>query len=157
MQVQRDVADFGVRPDDESALEQDRDSPAGDAIRHEATYRPANRGRWTVARYKYLVFTNARDARDDEFNQWYDGVHLAEVVAVPGFTGAERYAIRPQPGEPAPSHRYLAVYDMETDDVSATLAELMRRGTSGGFQMTDALADGAVTRLYEVITPHRAR
>jgi hypothetical protein len=33
----------------------------------------------------------------------------------------------------------------------------MRRGTSGGFQMTDALADGAVTRLYEVITPHRAR
>lgn len=109
-----------------------------------------------MARYKYLVFTNACDGRDDEFNTWYDDVHLAEVVAVPGFTGAERYAVRPQPGELEPSHRYLAIYEMETNDVQATIAELMRRGTSGGFQMTDSLADGALTRLYEVITPHRA-
>ena len=104
-----------------------------------------------MARYKYLVFTNARDERDDEFNQWYDEVHLAEVVAVPGFTGAERYALRPQPGEPEPSHRYLAIYDMETDDVSATLADLLRRGASGGFKMTDSLADGALTRLLSLI------
>ena len=110
-----------------------------------------------MARYKYLVFTNARDGRDDEFNEWYDDVHLAEVVAVPGFTGAERYAIRPLSGDPAPSDRYLEIYDMAPDDVTATFAELMRRGTSGGFRMTDSLADGALTRLYEVITPHRAR
>lgn len=108
-------------------------------------------------KYKYLVFTNARDGRDDEFNAWYDEIHLPEVVAVPGFTGAERYAIRPQPGDPEPKHRYLAIYDMETEDVSATLKELMRRGTTGGFRMTDALGDGARTDLYEVITPHRSR
>jgi len=110
-----------------------------------------------MRRYKYLVYTNARDGRDDDFNAWYDDVHLGEVVAVPGFTGAERYAARPQPGEDAPSHKYLAIYDMETDDVAATLAGLLKRGTSGGFKMTDALADGARTVLYEVITPHRGR
>lgn len=110
-----------------------------------------------MKKYKFLVFTNARDGRDDEFNAWYDEIHLPEVVAVPGFTGAERYAIRPQPGEPAPTHRYLAIYDMETDDVSATLGGLMQRGTSGGFRMSDALGDGARTHLYEVITPLRGR
>jgi hypothetical protein len=110
-----------------------------------------------MAKYKFLVFTNARDGRDAEFNAWYDDVHLAEVVEVPGFTGAERYALRPQPGEPPPTHEYLAIYDMETDDVSATLAGLMQRGASGGFRMSDSLADGARTHLYEVITPHRSR
>ena len=110
-----------------------------------------------MAKYKFLVFTNARDGRDDEFNEWYDEVHLGEVVAVPGFTGAERYAIRPQPGEDAPSHQYLAIYDMETDDVKATLAGLLGRGAAGGFKMSDALGDGARTHLYEVITPHRSR
>ena len=110
-----------------------------------------------MASYKYLVFTNARDGRDDEVNKWYDDVHLAEVVETPGFTGAERYAIRPDPGEVEPAHKYLAVYDMETDDVNATLAGLLRRGAAGGFKMSDALGDGARMLLYEVITPHRTR
>jgi len=109
-----------------------------------------------MRQYKYLVYTNARDGRDAEFNAWYDDVHLAEVVAVPGFTGAERYAVRPQPGEAPPAHRYLAIYDIETDDVAATLESLLKRGAEGGFRMTDALADGAKTVLYEVITPRRA-
>lgn len=110
-----------------------------------------------MPRYKYLVYTNAKDGRDSEFNRWYDEIHLDEVVAVPGFTGAERYAIRPQPGEPAAPHRYLAIYDIESDDVAGTIAELMKRGTEGGFRMTDSLADGARTVLYEVLTPHRGR
>lgn len=110
-----------------------------------------------MKKYKFLVFTNARDGRDDEFNAWYDEIHLPEVVEVPGFTGAERYAIRPQPGEPAPTHRYLAIYDMETDDVSATLRGMMKKGASGGFRMSDALDDGARTHLYEVITPFKGR
>ena len=110
-----------------------------------------------MAQYKFLVFTNARDGRDDEFNKWYDETHLGEVIDVPGFTGAERYAVRPQPGEEAPAHKYLAIYDMQTDDVASTLAGLMRRGSQGGFKMTDALDDGARTQLVEVITPHRSR
>lgn len=110
-----------------------------------------------MRRYKFLVFTNAREGRDAEFNRWYDEIHLDEVVTVPGFTGAERYAIRPQPGEPLPEHRYLAIYDIETEDVARTLAGLMERGTTGGFRMSDALADGARTVLYEVLTPHRGR
>ncbi|HPG28726.1 MAG: hypothetical protein H6748_16830 [Spirochaetaceae bacterium] len=110
-----------------------------------------------MRRYKFLVFTNAVDGRDEEFNRWYDDVHLDEVIEVPGFTGAERYALRPGPGEDAPPHRYLAIYDMETDDVGGAIDELMRRGTQGGFRMTDALAPDARTWLYEVVTPHRRR
>lgn len=110
-----------------------------------------------MKKYRFLVFTNAKPGRDAEFNAWYDDVHLAEVVSVPGFTGAERQEIRPAPGEPKPSHRYLAIYDIESDDVDATLEGLMKRGTSGGFRMTDALADDARMALYEVVTPHRSR
>lgn len=111
-----------------------------------------------MRKFKFLVFTNARDGRDAEFNRWYDDVHLGEVVAVAGFTGAERYAIRPQPGDPEPAHRYLAIYDIESDDVSKTLTGLMERGAQGGFRMSDSLDSAtAKTVLYEVVTPHRSR
>jgi hypothetical protein len=32
-----------------------------------------------------LVLVNAKDDRDDEFNRWYEDVHLNDILAVPGF------------------------------------------------------------------------
>jgi hypothetical protein len=111
-----------------------------------------------VRQYRLLVYTNARDGCDDEFNRWYDDIHLGEVVALPGFTGAERCAIRSKPGEPAPAHRYLAVYEIETDDIDETMAGLMSHGAKGGFRLSDSLdRTSAKTVLYEVITPNRSR
>ena len=37
-----------------------------------------------------LVFSNATDGRDEEFNTWYDEVHVPEVLEVDGVSGASR-------------------------------------------------------------------
>ena len=37
-----------------------------------------------------LVYTNAVEGRDEEFNRWYDEIHLPEVLALPEFTRASR-------------------------------------------------------------------
>ena len=42
---------------------------------------------------KFLVFTNAADGRDDEYNKWYDEVHAVEMCALPEYTGVTRYRL----------------------------------------------------------------
>ena len=39
-----------------------------------------------------VVYSRPTDpARDDDYNDWYDNVHLREVCEVPGFVSARRY------------------------------------------------------------------
>ena len=85
-------------------------------------------------------------SREDEYNEWYDNTHLAEVCAVPGFTGATRYKIAgdltPDGVVPADRSRpaYLAVYTMESDDLDGVLQELGAQAGDGRMQMSDALS-----------------
>jgi hypothetical protein len=60
-----------------------------------------------------VVMTNAVEGRDEEFNRWYDDVHVRDVLAKGPFVSAERYrAAAAQPGA-EPEYRYLAVYELE--------------------------------------------
>ena len=57
--------------------------------------------------------------RDAEFNEWYESVHMPEVLALDGFVSARRF--RPvRPGEP-----YVAVYEIDADDDLAIVHEYM--------------------------------
>jgi hypothetical protein len=58
-----------------------------------------------------LVGVNCVDpARETEFNDWYENVHLPEVCRAPGVKGADRYQI----AAPAPdSPQYLAMYQLD--------------------------------------------
>ena len=106
-----------------------------------------------MATYRFIVFTTAADGRDAEFNQWYDEVHLAEVLAVPGFTSAERAIVESGDGMGAET-RYVAIYEMDTEDPARVLEELRSRVAAGQIQMSDTL--GAIERhLCRVITPRR--
>ena len=56
--------------------------------------------------------------REDEYNEWYSSVHIPEILAVPGFTAARRYKVI---GADGPV--YVAVYDIEADDITAPVEE----------------------------------
>jgi hypothetical protein len=85
-------------------------------------------------------------SREDEYNDWYDNTHLPEVCAVPGFVAATRFQIvgdmtpnglvPPDPSRPA----YLAIYEMESDDLEGTLKELAVRSGDGRVNMSDSLS-----------------
>ena len=75
-------------------------------------------------------------AREDEYNKWYSGTHIPEVLAVPGVTGARRYKLLGgDDAEPA----YLAIYELDADDLTAPLRELSARSASGQTQLSDVL------------------
>jgi hypothetical protein len=71
-----------------------------------------------------LVQTNALPGQEAEFNEWYEKIHLGDILAVPGIATAQRFRLSPvkRGGNystmPAP-FQYLAIYEFtgETNDV----------------------------------------
>ena len=99
-----------------------------------------------MATHRLVVFTNAVPGKDDEFNDWYDKVHLKEVLEVKGITAAQRFEVgetQMMAGEPAPS-RYLAIYEIEGDLKEAANALTAH---SDSFNMTDTM-DTDSTRAW---------
>lgn len=96
-----------------------------------------------------VVTSGAKDGRDEEYNAWYDGTHLADILSLDGVTSGRRYdATSPSPHpQPAP---YLAIYEIEADDPGTVLAELTRRAEAGEFSLSDALnAEQAKIWMYK--------
>ena len=94
-------------------------------------------------RFIQVVFSNPAEGKDDEFNEWYDNVHIPELLAVPGMLSAQRYALhdakiyRMEGGKP-PEHRYCLIYEME-GDVDTIMAEIQQRVAEGKINMADCL------------------
>ena len=93
-----------------------------------------------------LVFTNAVEGRDDEFNDWYDTIHLKEVLEVPEFTAAQRYRLGDGQLFPDQPHRYLAIYEYAGTSAEAVAA---LGAAAPGFNMTDSMASDTNVILYE--------
>jgi len=91
-------------------------------------------------KYVLVVHSNATDGKEDEYNNWYNNTHLGEVTQLPGFVAGQRFAVAAEPtaGE-APKHKYLAIYEMETDDPQQALAVLGEAVSSGKMTMSDAI------------------
>ena len=79
-----------------------------------------------MEKWLLVVKSNCTDElREDEFNKWYDEVHVPDVVATPGFVKASRYM-----SEELGSYeggKYLAIYEIETDDINKTMKTLSER------------------------------
>ncbi len=103
-----------------------------------------------MATYRYLVITNPVPGREDEYNRWYTERHLPDVVAVPGMVAAQRFRVTGESNLPG---AYAAVYEIETDDPAAVLAEVERRAGTDVMPLSPALDIANVTAaLLEPIT-----
>ena len=103
-----------------------------------------------MAKYNMVVQSKAAEGRDADYNTWYDNQHFGDICAIPGVTGGRRLeqavTLAGEPGL-----KYLAIYDIETDDIGALLAEMGRRGAEGLMPLTDALdAPASVLWVYKV-------
>lgn len=90
-------------------------------------------------------------AREDEYNDWYDNTHVPEICAVPGFVSARRYKVHDATRGDAAAPAYLAVYEIDADDLTAPTAELRARSAAGLTHGTSALRldPPPVVTIYE--------
>ncbi len=63
-----------------------------------------------------FVVTDVDPAHEDALNRWYDGRHIPQRQALPGFRNARRYELLPnaRPGTIGP--KYAALYDLDSVD-----------------------------------------
>lgn len=106
-----------------------------------------------------IVYTNPISPdREADFNAWYDRTHLPQVLGVDGFVAASRYRVADAQakGTPPSAHRFMSIYEVETDDLQGALDTLMRSAKS--LDMGDSLDwSTAAATLWEQITPRVAQ
>ena len=99
-----------------------------------------------MAKYIMVVQSKAKEGRDAEYNEWYDTMHLDDILALPGMTSGRRFdfaaGLAGEPGRP-----YLTIYEIQTDDIGAVMAELGKRSMDGTIRPTDSL-DGPESVLW---------
>jgi hypothetical protein len=76
---------------------------------------------------KGILYVETRPVRGQEavYNAWYDGTHVKEIVESKGFLSARRFAPVDDDGP------YVAVYEIESDDLVKARDEMMARLRSG--------------------------
>jgi hypothetical protein len=103
-----------------------------------------------MASYKMVVFTRPKAGREDEYNEWYQNIHLQELVAFPGIVGAQRFKLSVclGAGEAEP---YLSIYDIESEDAQAVAQAIQHAAEHQLLTMSDAAdLDYAQANIYEV-------
>jgi len=94
-----------------------------------------------MAKYTFIALTNPVAGKEDAFNEWYDKHHVPDVINVPGFVSGQRFRLADSQfgGESSKAFKYLALYEIETDDIAATIKELRARGGTADIVPSDAI------------------
>ena len=95
--------------------------------------------------YTLIVYTSPADGREDEYNAWYDDIHLGEFSALPGVINARRFKVA---GDGKP--QYAALYELSAhpDAVMAAMNEGIKNGT---VHMSDAVDLASISTI--TLTP----
>ena len=97
-----------------------------------------------------MVSSAPVDAESEaEYNAWYGGVHMEEMLTVAGFISARRFRSVDGKGNP-----YVALYEIEADDLQAALDQAL----AGEFSRTETLLRDPppVMSLLQEISAHRS-
>lgn len=101
-----------------------------------------------MAKYVMVVESQPVEGRDAEYNAWYDSEHFQDVLDLPGVQSGRRFdlamGLMGEPGLP-----YLAIYEIETDDIGLVAAELGKRSADGTMRQSETLdRPSTVLRFY---------
>ena len=114
-----------------------------------------------MRKFTWVILTNCVPGQDDEFNAWYDDIHIPDLLRVPGIVSAKRSTLAdPQTmmqGENIvmanaqmidAKYKYLAIYKIEADDPAAVLQEVVSRAKTPAMEIAPSFAE-AYTILFE--------
>lgn len=96
-----------------------------------------------MGHFRYVVLSNPVEGREDEYNRWYTEQHLPDVLRVPGFVAAQRFRVAGDASGLA--HRYLAIYEIESEDIDRTLADLASRAGTPAMPISEALDTSTIS------------
>lgn len=102
-----------------------------------------------MARYEYVILTQAVDGRLDEFERWYDEVHLRDVLKIPGVVSARRSRISSikNTAVDGPAWNSLAIYELDAEDPEVVKQAISDAAGTAAMVMTDALNKDGIVQI----------
>lgn len=98
----------------------------------------------TVDCIQCLVFSAPRAGQEAEYDAWYSGRHLDDVLAVAGYVSAQRFAVS---GAAAPAP-FLALYEIDRAAYDDAVAEVARRAGTEAMPMPDVVDRSCFTTAH---------
>lgn len=93
-----------------------------------------------MGKFLLVVESNCKDpACEKEFNDWYNQIHIPDIMSTGYIDKATRYELTTAPSEGR--GRYLAVYEIESDNIDATMSEFRAK--------MDVIAKGRMSNLMK--------
>jgi hypothetical protein len=89
-----------------------------------------------MTHYRLMVESSPLAGREDEYHDWYDNRHLADILKIPGAQSAQRFSVIAKEGEPS---RYFNIVDYEIDDLPALLETIKKRAGSADMPSNPAI------------------
>lgn len=111
-----------------------------------------------MSRHLMCVMTSPQPGKEQEFERWYDEQHIPDLLRVPGIVSAQRFKLSAHQHKPPPfSQTYMAIYEIDADDLAAVSNEILRRVGTPAMPMTDAIAPTFVRFLLDPLTEKLTR
>jgi hypothetical protein len=108
-----------------------------------------------------VVLTNPVEGQEHEYNDWYTGRHLHDVLAVEGFQAAQRFEFTPGTLCGDAPYKYLAIYEVDEDARERAEELLLATAGSDAMPISGAMARERATWWFTSITDrveaHRTR
>jgi hypothetical protein len=93
-----------------------------------------------VQKHTFIALSIPRPGREAEAEEWYDRQHIPDCLKLEGFVAAQRFRIDEQPaGVAVPAWKIMVVYEVESEDIAATMAQIAKVVRTPKMPMTDAL------------------
>ena len=74
-------------------------------------------------KHMVVVLTEPAEGREDEFNEYYENLHIDEVLATTGWKTGQRFQLNDQAGAECPLP-FLAIYEAHCDDPKEVIQTL---------------------------------
>ena len=62
-------------------------------------------------------------AREKEFHDWYDRIHIPDILKTKEFVKATRYELQTVTKSTGAKDKFMAIYEIEADDLDAAMAK----------------------------------
>ncbi len=100
--------------------------------------------------YRLIVLSKPVQGQEEAFNTWYTNTHIKDLMKVPGVKTAQRFKVRTDLSKNV-AIEYVAEYEIESADITATIGEIRGRLGTDAMPMSDAF--DRTTSSFIVIEP----
>ena len=91
-----------------------------------------------MPKYRMIMFSQAVEGREADYESWYDDTHIPDMLQVPGFVAAQRFRIvKNVVGET--NFPFCTIYELEADSADAALGAMFGAMQGGKMQMSDSV------------------